>query len=80
MSHSSSIIHFRRTRDGKGAMDTLVYQFSGKVVWDIRIKDAQDYLINKQWYGTTHQTLKARIDRHQSDFVYLLEASNHVSH
>ena len=63
-SHSSAIIRFRRTRDGKGAMDALVSQFSRKVVWEIRIKDAQDYLMNKQWSGTTHQTLKAHIDRH----------------
>ena len=46
-SHSSSIIRFCRTRDGKGAMDALVSQFSGKVVWESRSKDAQDYLMNK---------------------------------
>ena len=32
-SHSSSIIRFCRIRDGKGAMDALVSQFSGKVIW-----------------------------------------------
>ena len=31
-SHSSAIIRFRRTRDGKGAMDALVSQFYDKVV------------------------------------------------
>ena len=61
-------------------MDALVSQFSGKVVWEIRIKDAQDYLMNKQWSGTTNQTLKAHIDCHQSAFVSFLEASDHVSH
>ena len=70
-SHSSAIIRFRRTRDGKGEMDALVSQFYRKVVWEIRIKDAHDYLMNKQWYGTTHQTLKAIIDRHKSTFVSL---------
>ena len=79
-SHSSAIIRFRRTHGGKGAMDDLVSQFSGKVVWEIRIKDAQDYLMNKQWSGTTHQTLKAHIDCHQSAFVSLSESSDHVSH
>ena len=39
-SHSCAIIRFRRTRDGKGAMDALVSQFYRKVVWEIRIKDA----------------------------------------
>ena len=61
-------------------MDALVSQFSGKVVWETRIKDAHDYLMNKQWSGTTHKTMKARIDRHQSAFVSLLESSDHVSH
>ena len=79
-SHSSAIIRFRHTRNEKGAIGTLVSQFSGKVVWEIRIKDAQDYLINKQWYRTTHQKLKAHIDRHQLAFVSLSEASDHVSH
>ena len=37
-------------------------------------------MINKQWSITTHQILKAHIDCHQSDFVSLLEASDHVSH
>ena len=36
--------------------------------------------MNKQWSGTTNQTLKAHIDRHQSAFVSLSEASDHVSH
>ena len=61
-------------------MYDIVSQFDGKVVWEIRIKDAQEYLMNKQWSGTTHQTLKAHIDRHHSAFVSLLEASDHVSH
>ena len=61
-------------------MDVIVYQFYGKLVWYIIIKDAQDYLINKQWSGTTHKTLKFHIDCHQSAFVSLSEESDHVSH
>ena len=61
-------------------MDALVSQFDRKVVWESIIKDAQDYLMNKQWSGTTNQTLQAHIDRHQSAFVSLLEASDHVFH
>ena len=61
-------------------MDALVSQFARKVVWEIIIKDAQDYLMNTQWSGTTHQTLKAHIDRHKSAFVSLSESSDHVSH
>ena len=79
-SHFSSIIRFRCTRDGKGAMYALVSQFYGKVVWKSRIKDAQDYLMNKQWSGTTNQILKAHIDCHKSAFVSLSEASDNVSH
>ena len=45
--HSSAIIRFFRTHDGKEAMDALVSQFSRKVVREIRIKNAQDYLMNK---------------------------------
>ena len=80
MSHSSTIIRFRHTCNGKGAMDALVSQFDGKVIWEIIIKYEQDYLMNKQWSGTTHQTLKAHIDRHQSAFVSLSKAFNNVSH
>ena len=36
--------------------------------------------MNKQWYGTTHQTLKAHIYRHESAFVSLSEASEHDFH
>ena len=61
-------------------MDALVSQFSEKVVWESIIKDAQDCLMNNQWSGTTKQTLKTHIDRHQLAFVSLLEASDHVSH
>ena len=61
-------------------MNTFVSKFSRKVVWEIIIKDAQDYLINKKWSGTNNQTLKVNIDRHQLAFVSLLEASDHVSH
>ena len=61
-------------------MDALVSQFFGKVVWESRIKDAQDYLMTKQWSSNTHQTLKDHIYIHQSDFVSLSEASDNVSH
>ena len=52
-------------------MDALVSQFSGKLIWEIRIKDEQDYLMNKQWSVITNQTLEAYIDRHKLAFVSL---------
>ena len=44
-SYSSAIIPFRRARNGKAVMDVVVSQFVGKVVWELRIKEAQDYLM-----------------------------------
>ena len=70
-SHLSAIIRICCTRNGKGAMDALVSQFSGKLIWESRIKDEQDYLMNKQWSVITNQTLEAYIDRHKLAFVSL---------
>ena len=61
-------------------MDAVVSQFSGKAVSGLRIKEAQDYLMNRKWTGTTNQTLKAHIDCHITSFVAMTEASDHVSH
>ena len=79
-SYLSAIIPFRRARNGKVAMDDVVSQFSGNVVWELRIKEAQDYLMNRKWTGTTNQTLKEHIDRHITSFVAMTEASDHVFH
>ena len=36
--------------------------------------------MKRKWTITTVHTLEKHIDRHQSDFVSLSEATNHVSH
>ena len=79
-SYFSAIIPFCRARNGKSAMDAVVSQFAGKAVWELRIKEAQYYLMNRKWTGTTKHTLKAHIDCHIMLFVAMTEASNHVSH
>ena len=61
-------------------MDAVVSRFAGKAVWELRIKEYQDYLMNRKWTGTTNQTLKAHNNRHITLFVATTEASDHVSH
>ena len=79
-SYSSAIIPICRAHNDKAAMDSVVSQFSGKAVWELRIKKSLDYFMNRKWTGTTNQTLKAHIDRHITSFVAMTEASDHVSY
>ena len=79
-SYSSAIISFRRARNGKADMDAVVSQFAGKAVWELRIKEAQECLMNRKWTVTTNQTLKAHIHCHITSFVNMTEAFDNVSH
>ena len=62
--YSSTVVKFRKKREGDKAFKALVSQHAGKPVWEKRIKDAETYLMNSKWAGTTAHTLEKHIDRH----------------
>ena len=78
--YASTIVRFRKARDGNKAMAEIVSQHAGKDVWEKRIKHTEEYMIQKSWTGQTRQTLGAHIDRHRQAYVALIEAADHVSH
>ena len=78
--YASTIVRFRKGRDGNKAMAAIISQHAGKDVWENRIKHSEDYMVQKSWTGQTRQTLVAHIDRHRQSYVALIEAAYHVSH
>ena len=60
--YASTIVLFRKGRDGNKAMAVIISQHAGKDVWEKRIKHSEDYMVQKSWTGQTHQTLVAHID------------------
>ena len=61
-------------------MAAIVSQHAGKDVRKKRIKQSEEYMIQKNWTGKTRQTLVAHINRHRQAYAALSEASDHVSH
>ena len=54
---SATIVHFRKSRNGRGAYLSLVSQHAGDDVWQQTISSADEYLKNRRWSGTSGHTL-----------------------
>jgi hypothetical protein len=77
---AASLVRFRRKKDGRGGWLDVVSQHAGKSVWEQRIKDSEDYMMRREWTGTTSLTLKDHTHKHRTCFVALGEAAEHVPH
>ena len=77
---ASSLVGFRRKKDGRGAWFDIISQHAGKSLWESRIKEAEDYLMRREWNGTTSLTLKDHVHKHRTSYVALGEAAEHVAH
>ena len=58
---TSSIAPFRKTRDGRGALNALKSQHAGKAVYDRLVKEAEQTLSNKVWNGNTSTSLASHM-------------------
>ena len=55
--YASTIVLFRKARDGNKAMAAIISLHAGKDVWEKRIKHSEEYMVQKSWTGQTRQTL-----------------------
>jgi len=58
----------------------ITSQHAGKSIWEARIKDVNDYMMQQKWNGLTSVTLEHHLDKHRMSFVALSETSSHVRH
>ena len=58
---TSLIAPFRKTRDGRGALNALKSQHAGKAVYDHLVKEAEQTLSNKVWNGNTIASLASHM-------------------
>ena len=76
--YAATIVRFRRTRDGRGALMALKAQHAGKAVWEKVLKDSETYMTQAEYTGTTSLTFANHADKHRTGFVNLTEAAVHV--
>lgn len=62
---SATIFQFRRTRNGRAALFALKSKHAGLDVWEKIIKEAEEFLMNQTWTGTTGITLANHMTKHQ---------------
>ena len=70
----------RKGRQGKVAFFAVVSQHAGRDVWEAMIENAEDFLKNRKWNGTTNVTLMRHMGKHRDSYIKLVEASEHVPH
>ena len=78
--YSSTVVRYKESRNGLACYQALTSQHAGTSVWESRIREAEDYLNNRKWTGTSSVTLEHHIDKHRTSFIIISEAREHVTH
>ncbi len=74
---TSSIAPFRKTRDGRGALNALKSQ-ARKAVYDPLVKEAEQTLSNKVWNGNTSTSLASHMGAQRKAWISMQECADHV--
>jgi len=75
---TSSIAPFRKTRDGRGALNALKSQHTRKAVYYRLAKEAEQMLSNKVWNGNTSTSLASHMGAQRKVSISMQECADHV--
>ena len=65
----ASIKPFHRTGNGRGAYEALIYQHDGKEKWIKIICDANNYVNELKWDGTTSYLVQSHVEKCRECYV-----------
>ena len=77
--YAASIITYKRTKDGRGALAALKAAFAGRAMFDADKKTHQDFLLNRKWTGTNNFTLEKFLNQHRSAYSGLQRCAENVT-
>ncbi len=75
---TSSIAPFRKTCDGRGALNALKTQHARKAIYNCLVKEAEQTLSNKVWNGNTTTTLASHMGAQRKAWITMQECADHV--
>ena len=77
--YKASIKSFQRTGNGRGDYKALIAQHAGKDNWVKILQDANIYVNERKWHGTTSYLLQAHIEKFRECYVDIENESEHVT-
>jgi hypothetical protein len=75
---AATITPFCHAQDGHGALLALQSQHAGKAIYDQLINNAENFLKNRTWSGTTLVTLSQHMGLHCKVYITLTECAEHI--
>jgi hypothetical protein len=75
---ATTIAPFCHAWNGRGALLALQSQHAGKAIYDKLVKEAENVLKNRQWFGTTSASLSHHMGLHWKAFITLSEYAEHI--
>jgi ribosomal protein L29 len=80
-SFESSIKTYQRLRNGRAAYEALCQHNMGTSKWDKIVKDAETYVMKREWNGKNHRfTLRAHIIKHREAHNEMRRSSDYVQY
>ena len=76
--YAASIKPFQRTKDGRGAFQSLCGQHAGDDKWQAELKKADDLLHNRVWKGQGNFPLERFVAQHRNAYITMQECAEHV--
>jgi hypothetical protein len=76
--YAASLKPFQRTKNGRGALESIRKQYAGKDKWDAEIKRQDDLLHNRVWKGQSNFSLEKFVVQHRNAFDSMTQCAQHV--
>ncbi|KAL3933286.1 MAG: hypothetical protein SGARI_003740 [Bacillariaceae sp.] len=76
--YAATIKPFKRSRNGRGAWESLKNQYAGDDKYQLMIKSNDDILHSSTWKGQSNFTLEKFVAKHRNAYVTMEECALHV--
>ena len=76
--YASTIAPFKRTKNGRAALQALKAQFAGRAHWDKEVKLMTDFIHGSKFTGNIGFTLHAFLAKHRASYHTLQRCADHV--
>jgi hypothetical protein len=78
-SYAPTIKPFQRTKDGRGAWNSLINQYAGDDKWQAELTRQDELLHNREWKGQSNFSLEKFIAQHRNAYVSMRQCAEHVT-
>jgi hypothetical protein len=79
-SYAASLKPYQRSKDGRGAFQTILSQYAGEDKWESELKKDESLLHTQKWKGQSNFSLEKHCAQHRNAFISMEQCVQHVDY